>query len=62
VGADAFDQLCARARVFATQRARSFELLFAVLDAPGVPPPEQWAAWQATRRVADTLWTDWRVK
>ena len=65
VGSESFDQLCTRARAFAGARAKSFDVLLAILDAPVAPPAEvweAWPAWQSARRDADGLWTDWRVK
>ena len=62
VGSEAFDQLCARARAFAAARAQSFDVLLAMLDGPAPAPAPTWERWQALRRTAETLWTDWRVK
>jgi membrane associated rhomboid family serine protease len=57
-GDESVDQHIARARAFAAARAKSFEMLLAMLADSNKPADVTWKAWQAARRDADRLWAE----
>ena len=61
-GVEMLDRRRDRVHRFAAARAKSFELLRAMLDSAAPPAPEAWDAWQATRLDADRLWTEANAK
>ena len=58
IGDEPFDRHRERVRAFAAARAKSFELLLAMLAEPTPPTAEAWDAWRAARRDADALWAE----
>jgi membrane associated rhomboid family serine protease len=61
-GFEAFDRHQDRVRAAVAARARSLDLLLAMLAADGVPTKEAWEAWGASRREADRLWNEVKPK
>ncbi|HVL15603.1 MAG TPA: hypothetical protein VM529_23735, partial [Gemmata sp.] len=51
-----FNHYRGRVRTFALARAKSFELLLAILADDGKPDPKKWAEWTTARGLAGLLW------
>ena len=56
------DQHRGRVHQFALARAKSLELLLALLDSAPPPPRAAWDAWQAARLDADRLWEETKTR
>ncbi|MDB5311251.1 MAG: gluP 2 [Gemmataceae bacterium] len=52
------DENRGRERAFARARAKSFDLLLAMIDANTIPDVAAWKAWEISRREADRLWPE----